>query len=239
MRDELFSNQLESIQTFRFDQKTAAVFDDMIHRSVPGYDHIVTGITDWLEQLTSLSTVYDLGCATGFCSGSILKRFQSPITLYAIDNSAAMIQHAQDTLASFKNQHTVHYRQQDICTLHFEPCDAIILNFTLQFIEVDKRQPLLQKIFDALNAGGILLLSDKMHHLDPTIQAGQEQLHHRFKKHQGYSDLEIAQKRQSLENYLQTETIEAYHQRLQSIGFTNIQMWYYNRLFASFCALKV
>lgn len=63
-------------------------------------------------------------------------------------------------------------------------------------------------------------------------------MHHAFKKSQGYSELEISQKRSALENVLLAETYNTHQQRLNNVGFSSTEVWFQYFNFASMIALK-
>jgi tRNA (cmo5U34)-methyltransferase len=62
-------------------------------------------------------------------------------------------------------------------------------------------------------------------------------LHHDFKRAQGYSDLEIANKRQALENVLVPETRDTHKARLLEAGFSHADVWFQCFNFASLVAV--
>ena len=114
----------------------------------------------------------------------------------------------------------------------------IVLNFTLQFVAADKRRPLLQRCFDALNPCGGLLLSEKVCFDDPSQHELLSELHLDFKRACGYSEMEIAQKRTSLENTLIPESITSHSDRLHDVGFGVVAPWFQCFNFASILAIK-
>jgi tRNA (cmo5U34)-methyltransferase len=63
-------------------------------------------------------------------------------------------------------------------------------------------------------------------------------MHHHFKMAQGYSGLEVSQKRAALENVLIPETFACHRQRLLTAGFSNAEIWFQYFNFASMIALK-
>ena len=73
---------------------------------------------------------------------------------------------------------------------------------------------------------------------DTLQQALQTDLHHTFKKAQGYSDLEITQKPSALENVLLAETFSTHQQRLKNAGLSSAEIWFQYFNFASMIALK-
>ena len=119
-----------------------------------------------------------------------------------------------------------------------ENASVVVLNFTLQFIAIEDRAPLIAKIAQAMKPGGILILSEKICFEDEHLQQLNTELHHEFKRGNGYSELEIAQKRSSLENYLRAETIKTHEDRLQMAGFSSIDVWFQCFNFASLVAIK-
>jgi tRNA (cmo5U34)-methyltransferase len=119
-----------------------------------------------------------------------------------------------------------------------QQASVIVLNFTLQFIEPAARQALMQRIYEALLPGGILVLSEKIKFADPAEQAFMTELYMEFKRANGYSELEISQKRSALENVLIPDTIATHQQRLSLAGFTHSSVWFQNLVFASILAVK-
>ena len=119
-----------------------------------------------------------------------------------------------------------------------ENASMVVLNFTLQFLPLEDRKLLLAKIYNGLLPDGALIISEKLAFDDARQQALQVDLHHAFKKAQGYSELEISQKRTALENVLIPETFAQHQQRLKSVGFSSAELWFQYFNFASFIALK-
>lgn len=239
-KDTLFAQPYEALGAFQFDESVVAVFPDMIQRSVPGYQTILAGIGELTGQFAQAnSRLYDLGCSLGAVTLTMRRKLENiPCEIIAVDNSAAMIERAQSYLASFHSDIQVKFVLDDIANIDIKNASIVVLNFTLQFIAPDKRQQLLQKIYDGLNPGGILILSEKIHFADASLQQAIEHLHLQFKRANGYSELEISQKRASLENVLISETAEENLARLQNVGFKHAATWLQAYNFASFLAIK-
>ena len=125
----------------------------------------------------------------------------------------------------------------DVTALPLERSSVVIMNFTLQFIPLEKRLPLLSKIRKAMVPGGLLILSEKLTLPNPDMDALMIDLHHDFKRSQGYTDLEIARKRDAIENVLIPETAETHTQRLNEAGFSRSSIWFQCLNFASFIAI--
>ncbi|OZB36203.1 MAG: carboxy-S-adenosyl-L-methionine synthase CmoA [Halothiobacillus sp. 14-56-357] len=243
-KDKLFDTP-EKQGPFCFNQEVAAVFPDMIKRSVPGYAFTLDLIKDVTRLLVrENSRIYDLGCSLGTItlalrSGILASGIDADsVTIHAIDSSQAMISRAEEYIGSFQASVPIVLHCGDITTHEYLNSSLIVLAYTLQFIEPEKRLDLLKKIHAGLNPGGGLILVEKIHDEDDTMQAISTELHHEFKRRNGYSELEIAQKRQALENVLRTETEEAHKKRFQEAGFSKTILLGKHYAFASWLALK-
>ena len=128
--------------------------------------------------------------------------------------------------------------EADINDIEFENASFVVLNFTLQFLPRGQRQQLINKIYQGLNTGGALVLSEKLTMGSEQLDANIIDVHHDFKKLNGYSDMEIAQKRAALENVLIPDTREQHYQRFKEAGFTQFDTWFQHYNFASFIAVK-
>jgi tRNA (cmo5U34)-methyltransferase len=158
--------------------------------------------------------------------------------LIGVDNSQPMLEQCRRIMETDSHEQPVELIQANIEDVSIENASVIVLNFTLQFVDPDKRPSLIEKIHKGLLPGGILVLSEKVLFADPHLNELNIELHHQFKRANGYSDLEIAQKRQALENVLVPETIEAHKQRLAGAGFGSCDVWFQCFNFASLVALK-
>jgi len=238
--DSIYARPLDKLVDFNFDEKVANVFPDMINRSVPGYANIVsmTGVLA-AEFHQPGSNCYDLGCSLGASSLSMAKAINSDeFYIKAVDNSAAMLSRAKNFLSLESCQNRIELICDDINNVAIEQASVVVMNFTLQFIAPDKRIELLQRIYQGTLTGGILILSEKLAYDDTAQQQLLIEMHHYFKKANGYSALEIHQKRQALENVLIPETIEEHKQRLQEAGFRQTEQWFQCFNFASLIAIK-
>lgn len=239
-KDTIYAKPIDSLSGFRFDESVAAVFPDMIERSVPGYQTIVamSGVLagKYAKKHTRL---YDLGCSLGATSFALANHSQHlPASIIAIDNSAAMVKRLKDSLHSTPYHEQVTVLEQDILTAEINNASVITCNFTLQFIPGRQRDVLAEKIYKGLNPGGILILSEKICFEDTHLEKLNNDLHHRFKRNQGYSELEISQKRTALENVLTPETIACHKKRLTTAGFQTIDVWFQCFNFMSLVAIK-
>ena len=237
-RDRLYAEVKSDIEGFLFDSKVAAVFEDMIRRSVPGYGAAVamTGVIA-ARYAQDNTNIYDLGCSLGATTASIQQYQQARhCSIIAVDSSQSMIDSCRETLDS-SDAGGIQFVCDDIRDIGITNASVVVLNFTLQFIPLEQRLQLLQKIYEGLVPGGILILSEKL-----AFERQQQQLftdlHHVFKQANGYSDLEISQKRTALENVLLPETMDQHHQRLLQAGFAAVYCWFQCLNFASLMAIK-
>lgn len=237
MRDTLFTKPNDLVD-FAFDQSVAEVFDDMVRRSVPGYQSMIEMIgliTQTYGQANS--HYYDLGASTGATSLAIaLNNKQADAKIIAIDNSPEMVSKCRDNLADKMDNFEVICA--DIADIEIENASLVVLNLTLQFIAPDKRQALIDHIYQGLNPGGALIVSEKLHFDDPQQQRRMTELHLDFKRANGYSDLEIAAKRQSIENVLITDNEQTHLERFSRAGFAESTKHFQCLNFASFLAIK-
>lgn len=237
MRDNLFNANID-IADFRFDKEIVEVFDDMVRRSVPGYDSMIKMIGLITRMYGQDNTnYYDLGSSTGAISLAIaLNNKHQKNTFFAIDNSEEMVSKCQQNLESKIDN--LQATCADINQIHIENASIVVLNLTLQFIDVKDRSNLIKKIYEGLNPGGVLIISEKIHFEDKETQDQITNLHIDFKKENGYSELEIANKRQAIENVLITDTKAIHIERLKDSGFKDTSCFFQCLNFVSFLSVK-
>lgn len=239
-RDSIYATPQQQVDDFAFDNRVADVFPDMISRSVPGYSTIVQTIGMLAGQFAQEnSKVYDLGCSLGATSIAMKQHIKVPgVSIIGLDNSEAMVARCQAHVNAWRGDVPVYIECADIVEAPLAPCSVVAMNFTMQFIEPEQRQALVQKIYDALLPGGILLMSEKVRHLDETAEDILVNLHHEFKRQNGYSELEISQKRAAIENVMRIDTPGQHIARLGEAGFSTVQNWYRCFNFTSWFAIK-
>jgi tRNA (cmo5U34)-methyltransferase len=240
-QDEIYASPLNEIIDFDFDEKVAEVFPDMIQRSVPGYGTMISTIGILAAKYAQPnSRCYDLGCSLGAVSLSMRQRInQSNCTIIAVDNSEAMVERGLELLASDSSSRVpVEMVCADIQDIVIDDASVVVLNFTLQFIPPDDRLALITRIYQGLEPGGVLILSEKMAFDDQVKQDFHTEAHHNFKRANGYSDLEISQKRTALERVMIPESLTCHKQRLQEAGFPMSEVWFQCFNFASMAAIK-
>jgi tRNA (cmo5U34)-methyltransferase len=239
-QDAIYSEPREAITDFVFDQSVVQVFQDMIGRSVPGYSTLLSMIPVLMRQnVQQNSRCYDLGCSLGAATLAMRHSINRPnVKLIAVDNSTAMVERCREYIEKDKSDVPVKILCDDINNVAIEQASIVVMNFTLQFFEKEKRFNIIEKIFKGLNKGGAFLLSEKIEFKDSEDQKWITSLHHEFKKANGYSDLEISQKRTALEDVLIPETIKQHQDRLKKAGFEKSIVWFQCFNFVSILAIK-
>jgi tRNA (cmo5U34)-methyltransferase len=149
-----------------------------------------------------------------------------------------MVQRCRANLDRDRSQASVEILQQSAQDTTIENASIVVMNFTLQFIPDKERAVVLKRIADGLVPGGILILAEKINFENDEEQSQMVDLHHEFKRAQGYSDLEIAQKRASLENVLIPNTEAEHVSRLLAAGFGSARLYVRCFNFVSFLAIK-
>jgi len=240
-RDSLFASPLGDIAGFSFNAEVAAVFPDMLERSIPGYHAIIaqTGLLG-ARYAQADTQCYDLGCSLGATSLALRAGLPRSCRIIAIDNSVAMLERFQNLLDEqpVTSGCTIELRCRDISECTFENASVVAINFTLQFLQPEKRQPLLRRIYAGMLPGAALILSEKVVFADPDINQLHIQMHHTFKRSNGYSALEISQKRTALEAVMIPDTLATHQHRLAEVGFRRSSVWFQCFNFLSLIALK-
>jgi len=239
-RDTLFADPLSGAGLFTFDDKVARVFPDMIKRSVPGYPTIVamTGLLAGRYAVAG-SLLYDLGCSLGASTLAMRQNIrEQDCRIIAVDNATPMMERCRNIIDTDTHDTPVSLVCADLQDVAIENASVVVLNFTLQFIPREARDSLIRGIFSGLRPGGIMILSEKVTFEDPHLDELNIDLHHQFKRANGYSEMEVAQKRNALENVLLPETLKQHRQRIADAGFGSCDVWFQCFNFASLIALK-
>lgn len=240
-KDRLYDEPRGEVTAFAFDAAVAAVFPDMINRSVPGYAAVVamTGLLAGRHAQAG-SRAYDLGCSLGATTFAMAGHIEADdCTIVAVDNAPAMIDRLNENIGKLSQPGpAIETVCADIRDTDIADASVVVLNYTLQFVPKEERLGLLKKIHAGMRPGGCLILSEKLAFEDAEEAKLHTQLHEDFKRAQGYSELEIAQKRAALENVLVPETREAHLDRLREAGFVRATLWFQCLNFASFIAFR-
>ena len=233
-KDRVFAKPIE--KQFEFDEEVASVFDDMIERSVPFYKENMALVKELLARnVAQRGRIYDLGSSTGSLLIELgLKR--DDLELVGLDNSAAMIERARKKAKAYGVD--VEFVEADILEYPFLPSDGFVANYTLQFVRPLKREKFVRKIYENLKDGGVFVFSEKIITEDKKLNKQLNDIYYDFKKAQGYSEFEIAQKREALENVLVPFTLQENMEMVKSAGFGFVEPIFRWANFATFFARK-
>jgi len=234
-KDEVFTKEVN--KKFEFDEAVASVFDDMLSRSVPFYDEVRKLVISLIlaEQKEGLK-VLDLGSSTAKFLLDLQSKAQVPMKLKGIDNSQAMLDRATQKCQAFGAN--VELELADMLEYNYDNEDVIIANYTLQFIRPMQRLELMKKIYEGLNNDGMFVFSEKIIFEDKTLDKEMINIYYTYKKEQGYSEYEISQKREALENVLIPFTIKENIQMCKDAGFTKIETVFQWANFVTFVVKK-
>jgi tRNA (cmo5U34)-methyltransferase len=240
MKDTLYRSVDNPVKPFEFNKRVVDVFPDMIERSVPGYPLTISMISvladDFVKQNTN---IYDLGCSLGAVSLAIQQGLVGKkCSIIAVDNSQAMIDTCIKNIPQDKQDIKIEFVLEDVLQTEIVNASVVVMNFTLQFIPVEMRSSLIKKIYEGLLPGSVFILSEKVMFNDESENNTMNHLHHHMKDLNGYDKLEIASKREALEDVLIPETIETHTSRLKTAGFENAFVWLKCFNFISLVAIK-
>lgn len=239
-KDSIFKKKFFELD-WSFNKTITEVFDNMIRRSIPSYDTMLY-IICLLSKIfiKSKTVIYDLGCSIGTLSYYICKniKIEKGYKIIAVDKSKSMINFCRKKLFFYNKNNLVEIIEDDACNINIKNASIVILNFTLQFIEQKNKFFLLKKIYQGINPGGLLIISEKVSFSDIKINKLFINAHHNFKQLNGYSLIEIEQKKKILEHIIEIDNIEDHKKRLKKIGFTNIEICFQHFNFALIIAIK-
>lgn len=243
IKDKIFNDEKIKISDFKFDKKVSRVFDDMVKRSVPGYadcQRLICYIArTFLKPMTN---VYDLGSATGETFKELLDTIpdipEKKIKLIGYDNSRDIIDFAKKKV-DLKKFPNVSFIKADLSD--YPPIDnasLVLMNWTLQFIRPLKRLSLLQHIHSGLCDEGVLVLFEKVTDEDSFFNRLFIDFFYQWKKDNGYTETEIAKKREALENVLIPFTQNENLELIKNAGFSKAQTIFRWVNFMGFVAFK-
>jgi|TARA_B110000977_G_scaffold199117_1_gene285565 tRNA (cmo5U34)-methyltransferase len=236
MHDNVYVDKQQHIVDFAFNKDVVAVFPDMIRRSVPGYETIIpmTGLIA-ARHLGGEGTAYDLGCSLGASTLAILQQSQAAnIRVIGVDNSPAMIEEAQNQISDPRAT----FQCADLLSTRVQDAKVVVLNFVAQFLAPEERLALFTRLREEMHPNGLLIVSEKVRNANVATQSIFDETHLNWKRANGYSEIEVSQKRQALENVMKVDTEEMQRLRFQEAGFTKSKQWFRCLNWASFLVYK-
>ncbi len=238
--DQVFATPLEQINDFVFDETVAAVFDDMVSRSVPMYGEIQRMLAELaLTFVSEGSTVYDLGCSTGTTLSLLHKALRVPARLVGIDNSTEMLEQCRAKLAGLRIDDAIELRCGDLDEgIDVRDASVVFLVLTLMFVRPLNREKLMRQIHAGMRDNGCVLMVEKVLGNGSLFNRLFIEHYYAYKRRMGYSELEIAQKREALENVLIPYRLQENRDLLLSAGFRQVDVFFKWYNFAGFVAVK-
>jgi len=239
-KDDLYRETDAGPGSFEFNDAVAAVFPDMLRRSIPGYDASIDAIAALTRRYVSAGTrCYDLGCSLGASTLAIRRNISAPdCEIVAVDLAPAMVRRCRDLVAADASPTPVSVELADIREVDIRHASVVVMNYTLQFLPLADRAHMIRRIHDGMTDGGVFVLSEKIRDEDAAVDDLLTDLHHAFKRDNAYSELEIARKRAALENVLVPETTRAHLDRLRDAGFSHAGVWLQHFNFVSIVAIR-
>lgn len=238
--DKVFSEEIKKPSDFKFGATVANAFDDMVERSVPFYNEIQRMIIELAaEHALPNTNVIDLGCSTGTTMIGLDPFVDKNIKFVGIDDSAEMLKKC-----NLKLQEADFEREYELVLgdLHqeikIENASVVILCLTLQFVRPIYREKLLKRIFDGLVPGGVLIVSEKVLAEDSLFNRNFIKYYYDYKRRNHYSEMEISQKREALENVLIPYKLSENITMLREAGFSHIETFFKWYNFSGFIAIK-
>jgi tRNA (cmo5U34)-methyltransferase len=238
--DRVYAGERRDIADFRFGSDVAAVFDDMLERSVPFYGEIQRMILEMGRDFALPGTnVVDFGCSTGTTLAALGDVLPEGVRLVGIDNSPDMLERAQRRLAPLARCRPVELRVADLNDgVAIENASLALLVLTLQFIRPLRRARLMADVYAGMVEQGALILVEKVLGDDSLFNRLFIRYYYDLKRRRGYSDLEIAQKREALENVLVPYKLPENRELLLQTGFRHVEVFFKWYNFCGLVAIK-
>lgn len=228
--DRLFADKRPRIDDFDFGKKTAAVFDDMLNRSVPYYGETQRMMAEMAADFAcDDSVIYDLGCSTAnsiLAIGHLLPR-ERRVRFVGLDSSQEMLNKARSKLDDARFPWPVDLRLANLNQgISVQDASVVLLILTLQFVRPLHRDNLLASIYNGLRPNGCLILVEKVLGENTTFNRLFIKYYYEYKRRMGYSEMEIAQKREALENVLIPYRLEEDKELLHRAGFQQVDIFF-------------
>lgn len=238
-QDHIFKEQKKA-EDFSFNKAVVTVFDDMVTRSVPFYLEIQRMMTELAKDFaTPGSCVYDLGCSTGTTLNNFNKVLANDIEFVGIDNSEEMLKKCDQNFkdAGFTRNYSL--LNQDLNgNVKIENASVVVMCLTLQFIRPLYRERLIQDIYNQMNDNACLILIEKVLGEDSLFNRLFIKYYYDFKRRNDYSDIEISQKREALENVLIPYKLMENRELLLHTGFKHVETFFKWYNFSGMIAVK-
>ena len=239
-KDEVFKEEIEKASDFKFGANVAKVFDDMVNRSVPFYGEIQRMMAELAADHAKMGTdVYDLGCSTGTTMIGMNTMVNQAIRFIGIDDSQEMLDKCKSKLLEIGFSRNYELRCADLNQgVKINNASVIVLCLTLQFVRPIYREKLLKNLYAGLNSGGVLILVEKILAEDSLFNRDFIEYYYNYKRRNNYSEMEISQKREALENVLIPYKLLENRELLLNTGFRYVDTFFKWYNFSGMIAVK-
>jgi len=239
-KDEVFREEIAKASDFKFGANVARVFDDMVNRSVPFYGEIQRMMAEQAaNHAVEGSFVYDLGCSTGTTMIGMNTLVDPAIRFIGVDDSQQMLDKCEVKLKEAGFTRPFDLRCADLAKdLRIENASVVVLCLTLQFVRPMYREKVLKTILDGLNPGGVLILVEKILAEESRFNRDFINYYYDFKRRNHYSEMEISQKREALENVLVPYKLSENITLLRDVGFEHCEVFFKWYNFSGLIATK-
>ncbi|MEJ2761120.1 MAG: carboxy-S-adenosyl-L-methionine synthase CmoA [Gammaproteobacteria bacterium] len=237
--DELYRDE-RSPHDFNFGADTVKVFDDMVQRSVPFYAEIqrMTGELA-ADFAVPGSRLYDIGCSTGTTLLSLHPLIDNSVEFVGIDNSDDMLAKARVKQEQVRADRKVELLNMDLNRgIVMENASVVVMLLTMQFVRPLYREDILRRIYQSLHENSCLLMVEKVTGPYSTLNRLFIEHYYDFKRRSGYTNLEISQKRDALENILIPYHVQENRELLHKVGFTQFEEFFRWYNFCGMIAVK-
>jgi tRNA (cmo5U34)-methyltransferase len=238
-QDALYRDQRPP-HDFNFGDATVQVFDDMVQRSVPFYEEIQRMTCELAADFAAPGTrLYDIGCSTGTTLQLLHPMVESSVEFVGIDNSDSMLARAADKLQQVGRERKLELLNMDMNRgIAVENASVVIMLLTMQFVRPLYREEILRRICQAMPDNGCLLMVEKVTGPHSTLNRLFIEHYYDFKRRSGYTELEISQKRDALENVLIPYHVQENRELLNKVGFTQLEEFFRWYNFCGMVAVK-
>ena len=228
------------VTDFDFGEDTAAVFDDMLERSIPEYRELQRMIGELAATFAEPeSLIYDLGCSTGITLETLAEAVETPVGFVGLDSSAPMLDRARARLDALSKSGRLTLVEGDLnCGAQIDNASVVVLNLTLQFVRPLRRDRLIADISRGLNPNGCLILVEKVLGNDSLFNRSFIRLYYEMKRRNGYSETDIGRKREALENVLIPYRVDENFELLHRNGFSHADIFFKWYNFCGIIAVK-
>ena len=222
---------------WEFDEKVTAVFDDMLARSIPGYEEMRRTTTELALRFAQPNTaVVDLGCSRGAALEPIADVLGPSCVYVGVEVSEPMRAAAVER---FKGRVNAAIYDLDLRDDYPSAAASVTLAvLTLQFVPIEYRQRIIADAWERTVPGGVFLLVEKVLGSDAFADRTLVETYLERKGENGYTPEQINAKRRSLEGVLVPVTADWNVQLLERAGWAHVDCYWRSLNFGAWIGVK-